>query len=68
MYHHRPLLIWNKGGPDVFAYRGQGSPIPPPVELWRTGPGGFVPKVATGAATSNKSPGQTGTGAKSVLI
>jgi hypothetical protein len=47
MYHHRPLLIWNKGGPDVFAYRGQGSPIPPPAELWRTGPGGLVPNIAT---------------------
>ena len=28
MYHHRPLLIWNKGGPDVFAYCGQGPSIP----------------------------------------
>ena len=46
MYHHRPLLIWNKGVPTFLPTVAR-APRFPPAELWRTGPGGFVPNIAT---------------------
>jgi hypothetical protein len=58
MYHPRPVLIWNKDILKVFAYCGQGPSIPNFPWTLAHGPRWFVPKIATGAATSNKSPSQ----------
>ena len=56
MYHPRPVLIWNKDILKVFAYCGQGPSIPNFPWTLAHGPRWFVPKIATGAATSKQKP------------